>query len=513
MTTAVAISQGKFEGVEQAGIKSFKGIPFAAPPTGALRWMPPQKPAKWNGTRDARGFSAIAYQNRTETGPFTAMNVAGAMSEDCLYLNIWAPGTHGAPLPVMVWIHGGGFTFGAGSQDIYDSATLAERGNVVVVTVNYRLGALGFLRLVDITNGRIASTGNEGILDQIAALEWVRDNIAEFGGDPTNVTIFGESAGGMSVGTLLASPLARGLFHKAIPQSGSCNTNGTIQKANRTAEFVLKTLGASPTNPDALRALAPEALIKGTMLPNGMPNPELGMAYQPVIDGLVLPKAAINLVAEGSADGVAVMAGATLEEWKLFTLLDSGLQKLDRKGLGARLGKRLQPEAADSVIDTYESARASRGESTAITELFAAIETDRVFRVPGVRLSEVHQRRERRSYNYLFTWKSPAMGGVLGACHALELGFVFGTHRIPGMVPFCGAGPDADRLATEMQDAWLAFAKNGDPSCESIGEWPGYNEASRATMIFGEKSGAQDAPLDAERGAWDSLPNHVIGSL
>jgi para-nitrobenzyl esterase len=513
MAITVTTSQGKLEGAEEGAVQVFKGVPFAAPPVGAHRWMPPRKPAKWNGTRDARSFSAIAYQNRSEAGPFTAMNVAGLMSEDCLYLNIWTPGTHGAPRPVMVWIHGGGFIFGAGSQDIYDCTTLAERGNAVVVTVNYRLGALGFLRLVDITNGRIASTGNEGILDQIAALEWVRDNIAEFGGDPSNVTIFGESAGGMSVGTLLASPLARGLFHKAIPQSGSCNTSGSVQKANRAAEFVLKTLGASPTNPDALRALAPEALIKSALLPNGARNPELGMAYQPVVDGLLLPTPAIDLVAEGSADRVAVMAGATLEEWKLFTLLDTGLASLDRKGLAARLGRWLAPEVADSLIDTYENARGARGESTAIADLFTAIETDRVFRLPGVRLSETHSRREPQSYNYLFTWKSPAMGGVLGACHALELGFLFGTHRIPGMAPFCGSGPDADRLATEMQDAWLAFARNGDPSCESVGEWPSYTESERATMIFGAKSGAENAPLDAERGAWESVPSHVIGTL
>ncbi len=513
MAISVTTALGKLEGVEERGIQVFKGVPFAAPPVGALRWMPPQKPAKWNGTRDARSFSAIAYQNRTQVGPFEAMNVAGELSEDCLYLNIWAPGTHRAPRPVMVWIHGGGFTFGAGSQDIYDSATLAARGNAVVVTVNYRLGALGFLRLVDITNGRIGSTGNEGILDQIAALEWVRDNIAEFGGDPNNVTIFGESAGGMSVGTLLASPLARGLFHKAIPQSGSCNMSGPVQKANRTAEFVLKTLGASPTNPDALRALAPAALLKGALLPNGLPNPELGMAYQPVVDGPVLPKPAIDLVVEGSADGVAVMAGATLEEWKLFTILDPGLAQLDRTGLAARIGRRLAPEVADSVIDTYENARAARRDSTTITDLFAAIETDRVFRVPGIRLSETHSRREPRSFNYLFTWKSPAMGGILGSCHALELGFVFGTHRIPGMVPFCGSGPQADRLATQMQDAWIAFARSGDPSCESIGEWPSYTESQRATMIFGEKSGAENAPLDAERGAWESVPSDVIGTL
>ena len=213
-------------------------------------------------------------------------------------------------------------------------------------------------------------------------------------------------------------------------------------------------------------------MLTGTLLDDGVtPDPELAMAYQPVIDGTHVPRAAIEMVADGNAAGVAVMVGSTLEEWKLFSLMDPSLHKLDRAGLGARISRRLTAQAADALIDTYEKARAQRGESVTPGELFTAIETDRIFRIPGVRLAQTQRRHDSRVYSYLFTWPSPSMGGVLGSCHALELGFVFGTNQIPGMPAFAGTGPAAEKLATQMQDAWLAFARTGDPSSESAGKW------------------------------------------
>ncbi len=413
----------------------------------------------------------------------------------------------------MVWIHGGAFTIGSGSQSLYDGSVLARRGDVVVVTVNYRLGPLGFLRLADVTNGKIPSSGSEGMLDQVAALEWVRDNIVEFGGDPGNVTIFGESAGGMSVGTLLAMPAARGLFHKAIPQSGACHTGAPIERANRTAERVLSKLRVQAGDAVAIRALTAAQLLTGTLLDDGRPDPELGMAYQPCADGTHLPRTAFEMVAEGSAAGVAVMVGSTLEEWKLFSLMDPGLHKLDRAGLGARISRRLDAPAADALVDSYEKARAARGESVAPADLFTAIETGRIFRIPGVRLAQVQRRHDARVYSYLFTWPSPAMGGVLGSCHALELGFVFGTNHMPGMCAFAGTGPAAEKLATQMQDAWLAFARSGDPSNQNTGEWKAYDESRRPTMVFGASTKLADAPRDEERRAWDATPDRILGSL
>jgi para-nitrobenzyl esterase len=441
-----------------------------------------------------------------------AMVVNEAQSEDCLYLNVWTPAADNKRRPVMVWIHGGAFTIGAGSQAIYDGSTLARRGDVVVVGINYRLGPLGFMRLADLTNGQIPSTGSEGTLDQIAALEWVRDNIEGFGGDPQNVTIFGESAGGMSVGALLAAPAARGLFHKAIPQSGACHTGSLRDRANRNAERVMAKLDAS--NPDAMRALSAAQLLTGTLMPDGKtPDPEFGMAYQPVIDGAVIPRMPIEMVTEGASSDVAMMVGSTLDEWKLFAPMDQGLRKLDRTGLAARYSRRMPPEIADGLITSYEKVRATRGASTTAADLFNALETDRIFRIPAVRLAEVHAQRSSRIYNYIFTWPSPAAGGMLGSCHALELGFVFGTNHLPGMPQFAGTGPIVERLATEMQDAWLAFARTGDPSCERLGAWPQYDASRRATMILGEKSGVQDAPYDGERRAWEEVPAKLLGSL
>jgi len=514
MSAIASIHQGKLEGDDRGRLIVFKGIPFAAPPVGARRWLPPEKPATWTGVRDARRFGAVAPQNKLMLSALSALLVDGEQSEDCLTLNVWTPALDGKRRPVMVWIHGGAFTIGSGSQALYDGSVLARRGDVVVVTVNYRLGPLGFLRLADVTNGRIPSTGNEGLLDQIAALEWVRDNIGEFGGDPANVTIFGESAGGMSVGTLLAMPATRGLFNKAIPQSGACHTGAPVERANRAAERVLSKLRVQTSDAAAIRALTPAQLLTGTLLDDGRtPDPELGMAYQPVVDGTHVPRAAIEMVADGSASGVAVMVGSTLEEWKLFSLMDPSLYKLDRAGLGARLSRRLTAPAADALVANYEGARAQRGESITPGDLFTAIETDRIFRIPGVRLAQVQRRHDSRVYSYLFTWPSPAMGGVLGSCHALELGFVFGTNQIPGMATFAGTGPAAEKLAIQMQDAWLAFARSGDPSCESAGPWNAYDVARRPTMVFSASTELEDAPRDIERRAWDAIPDRIFGSL
>ena len=513
-----SVRQGKLGGAEQGGLFVFKGVPFAAPPEGARRWLAPEKPASWSGVRDARRFSRVSPQNALpvmNSALAAMMTVEGEQSEDCLCLNIWTPALDDKSRPVMVWIHGGGFAAGAASQPIFDGCVLARRGDVVVVTFNYRLGPLGFLRLSDVTGGRVPSSGNEGILDQVAALEWIRDNIAEFGGDPENVTIFGESAGGMCVGSLLAMPVARGLFHKAILQSSGASHAGIpIARANRTAERVLTKLGVRGSDIAAIRALSAAQLLTGTLLEDGKTgDPELGLAYQPVIDGTLLPRFGIEKVAEGSASGVPVMVGSNLDEWKWLAVRDPSLSELDLAGLGARLSRRLTVESANAVIETYRNTRAQRGELATPKELFCAIETDRVFRVPGVRLAEIQGRHDPRVYSYLFTWQSPAMNGSLGSCHALELGFVFGTNGVPGMISFAGAGPVAEKLAIEMQDAWLAFARIGNPSCESIGTWPAYVEPQRPTMIVGENTRLQNAPRDEERRIWDAIPQSVLGSM
>lgn len=252
----VTIKSGKLEGIYQESLYIFKGVPYAAPPVGELRWMPPQPVKPWSGVRKADKFGTVAAQTWPTTGPLAAFREIEPQSEDCLFLNIWTPGLDSAKRPVMFWIHGGAFVFGSGSSVSYNNGALAKRGNVVQITINYRLGEFGFLRLKDVTGGKIPATGNEGLLDQIAALKWVRDNIKAFGGDPSNVTVFGESAGGMSIGCLLAMPAAKGLFHKAICESGVGSTSISKKTANATAEQFLKILGVKGSDAKALRALA-----------------------------------------------------------------------------------------------------------------------------------------------------------------------------------------------------------------------------------------------------------------
>lgn len=507
---------GRIEGQELDGLLVFKGVPFAAPPTGARRWMPPEEPARWNGVRAAKSFAPIAPQNQPVGGALSfleALHDPSPQSEDCLYLNIWTPAMDGGRRPVMVWIHGGGFEIGSGSAPVYDGATLARRGDTVIVTFNYRLGPLGFLRLADLTGGRIPATGNEAMLDQIAALAWVRDNIEQFGGDPGNVTIFGESAGGMSAGALCAMENARGLFHKAILQSGACHTAYSVERANRTAEWLVRKLGKSPNDIDGLRAVTPAEILKATF-GGTLANPELemrGLLFEPIIDGKLLPSLPIKRVAGGAIGNVPVLVGTTLEEGKLFTAADPTRASLDEAGLRARVARGLGAELADSVIRAYREARSRRGEPTDAGEMMAAIVTDRMFRMPAVRMAQTQSRMPGRAFNYLFDWKARALGGSLGACHAIELAFVFGTTRLPGMEQFIGEGAEVETLARRTQDAWLAFARTGNPSCESTGEWPAYDEAQRTTMWLGAHFGAQPNARDAERRAWEAVNDEVLG--
>ena len=515
MASIAQTRSGKLEGEEREGVHVFRGVPYAAPPVGAKRWRAPEREAPWSGVRPAKGFGNASPQNPLPLDLLAAFKIEEPQSEDCLYLNIWTPGLDGARRPVMVWIHGGAFTIGSGAQSLYEGATLAKRGDVVVVTINYRLGALGFLRLRELSNGRIPSTGNEGMLDQVAALEWVRENIAAFGGDPENVTIFGESAGGMSVGTLLGMPKARGLFQKAIPQSGACNTAGALERhvyvAERFAEL------AAARDADALLALSTADILALAARIAPVPGQEAderigGMPLQPVIDGDVVPRLSIESVERGSAAGVALLVGSTLDEWRLFAAVDPNVTSLQDSSLVARVEKRLGA-AARPLVDTYRKARTERGVAAAAPDLFMAIETDRVFRMPGLQLAETQGRHDPRVYSYLFTWPSPMFGGMFGACHAVELGFVFGTHTSPGMADFSGAGPAADALAGNTMDAWLAFARTGDPSCASLGRWPTYTAADRATMLLGERSKVEHAPLEEERSAWNAVPRRVLGAI
>jgi para-nitrobenzyl esterase len=422
----------------------------------------------------------------------------GEQSEDCLYLNVYTPRADSARRPVLFWIHGGGFTGGSASQALYDGGRLAARGDVVVVTINYRLGALGYLALPGVTP-------NLGQLDQIAALRWVRDNIARFGGDASNVTIFGESAGGMAVATLLAMPGARGLFRRAIPQSGAAHHTQTFESAERVARTLLEELGsgdvAKLADAPVAQILAAQARTQAKQMAGGA-----GLGFAPVIDEDAIPTHPLAAVRDGAARDVALLVGTTRDESKLFRLGLADAPPIDEARLLRRVRALLgsRESHAERVIEAYRGARAGRA-STEPSELLDAIETDRSFRIPAIRLAEAQHRHQPDSYMYLFTWPSPARRGALGACHALELPFVFGTLDAPTMDRFAGSGPDAEALAARMMDAWLAFARSGRPGHADLPDWSPYETGRRATLVFDRAPELAHAPLDAERAVWDGM--------
>lgn len=500
--TVIEIKSGKIEGTCKENLYIFKGIPFAAPPVGDLRWLPPQPMTQWKGIRRAHTFAPIAPQITGPLGGLLENRVEEPQSEDCLYLNIWTPGLEGPPRPVMVWIHGGAFKIGSGSSSSYSGKTLAKRGNVVFVSINYRLGPLGFLHLKDVTGGKIPATGNEGLLDQIAALKWIRDNISSFGGNPDNVTIFGESAGAMSIGCLLAMPQAHGLFHKAILQSGS-NTVKHLDDAIQVTESFLDILGLSGGDINAINALSVQQLLAAQQ-ELGIRLNIKGSVLEPVIEGKILPKMPIEAVKNGSADNVAILVGTNLDEAKFMARLDERLIKVDDTGLIKHWQQIIPAELVPGLIESYRKAMSQQGRDGSLSEIALALQTDVQFRIPAIRLVEAQNQNNLPAYSYLFTWKSPATD--MGACHTIEIGFVFGALN----ASFHGTGAAANKLAGQVQDAWLAFACTGDPSCESLGSWPQYGNR-RVTMMLGEDCHLEEAPYDAERRAWDTIPNKYLG--
>ena len=510
-TATVETTSGKIEGVFRKGLYKFCGVPYAAPPVGEGRWLPPEPPEPWGGVRPAKEFAPNAPQVPMEI-PFLAPPEKLPQSEDCLYLNIWTPGLDGAKRPVMVWIHGGGFTTGAGSWVIYNGRTLSTRGDVVVVTINYRLGALGFLNLNEVTKGKIPATGNEGLLDQALALEWVRDNISRFGGDPDNVTIFGESAGAMSIGMLLAMPRAGGLFRRAILQSGAAHHVNSLEHAEKLGAIFLDILNIKPTNANKLRSLTKQQILNAQVeLMARARDPKLAMGdlpLRPVVDGNVLPELPIRAVAGGSADNVPVLVGTNRDEWSLFAILDKNLANLNEAGLLRRCQHLIPGEDVTGLVEAYRQARSQRNLPVTPAELLTAIQSDRIFRLPAIRLAEAHYRRQQPTYMYLFDWVSPLRNGILGSCHALDLGFVFGILDDN----FTGSGEEALTLSRKIQDAWMGFARNRGPSCESIGEWKLYGE-QRETMILGRQCMPVEAPYDEERRAWEPFADSVLGSF
>lgn len=480
----------------------FLGIPYAAPPVGPLRLRPPEPHPGWKGVRDSTDFGAAPPQPDN----LLTAGLGVGRQEDCLTLNIWTPACDDAERPVMVWIHGGGFTTGGSSIAVYDGAALAGRG-VVVVTLNYRLGALGFLHLEAIGGERWRGAANLGLLDQAAALGWVAENIASFGGDPAKVTIFGESAGGMSVATHLALPASGGRFKGAIAQSGAARHVHDAEVAASVSHQVLGALGvpATPAGLERLMDLPAEAFVGAQDVATDARGSFLPLPFQPTVDGTTLPTQPQEAVAGGAAEGIAVVAGTNLEEmrlWGAMAAVAGPEPAVDEDRLRRRVSRALAAREVekdpDDVIAAY---RARLGSDATAASVLEAVGTDLVFRLPSQELVEAQQ-AHAPAFSYLFTHRSTSMGGLLGAAHAVEIPFAFDALDRPGSEFLVGEPDDARRgLATRMADAWVAFASTGDPATAED-PWPSFDPARRATKIWDVQPSVVDDPNSGERLAW-----------
>jgi para-nitrobenzyl esterase len=486
---------GRVRGRREGELCVFRGIPYAAPPVGALRFGAPQPASAWDGEREALEFGPAPPQR--SDAMIEALGLLGEheISEDCLTLNVWTPGLDATERPVMVWLHGGAFANGTGAAPIYDGARIAGRGDVVLVTLNYRVGAWGFLHAEGL------GPANRGLLDQIAALEWVRDHARALGGDPARVTVFGESAGAGSIVSLLAMPRAKGLFRRAIVQSAA--PAGMIERveATRRAAALLEALGLAD-DVARLSDVPVDALLDaqvGTLAQGVWSN---GMYFSPVVDGDTLPAMPPLAIGEGCAAGIDLMIGTTLDEMRLF-LWGVDPASVPESIVGPALAFELPGTRADGVPiaswarGRYEQLRRERGAATDPASLMMAVQTDTRLRLPSQRVAEAHAALHSSTRVYDFT--QPSRMPALGACHALDLPFTFGTLDAPGMPEFAGNGRAERAVSDAMIEAWTRFARTGDPSCEALGDWPRFAAPERMTMRIGPEPGAVADPFAPER--------------
>jgi para-nitrobenzyl esterase len=504
MTTALdpiaTTTQGKLRGTTEGdNILVFRGIPYGASTASAGRFRPPQPAEAWSGERDATEFGPMCPQQGPLVGggesPTMGRTPDLPLSEECLVLNVWTPATDdGGKRPVMVWLHGRGFAGGAGSEDLYNGANLARRGDAVVVTINHRLNVFGYLHLADIGGPEFAGSGVAGMLDAVLALEWVRDSIEQFGGDPDNVTIFGESGGGRKVCTLLGMPSAEGLFHRAIIQSSVTLHAVEADAATEYAERLLAHLGIGSDELHKLQELPFQELIDATnALAEGQSE---AMRPAPVVDGDYFPVHPFDLVPAPTATKVPVIVGTNRDENALFVAADPRRRRLEEDELLERLDP-LLGDRRDEILATY---RKQRPDDTP-WDLFVGI-TSESRRLAATKLAERLSAAGGEVFMYLFTWESDFRGGLLKASHAMEIPFVFDN---VDAAPMTGDRPDRDEFAASISETWIAFARNGNPDREGAPHWPAYDAETRSTMILDVPIRIEDDPAAAERTVWGDL--------
>jgi len=503
----VETTAGKVRGFTRNGINTFLGIPYAGTTEGKARFQPPVKVAPWTGVRSSMQYGFVSPQE--PRAGWANDEVAwmfdwddGRFGEDCLRVNIWTPGVNDSKKrPVMVWLHGGGFSAGSGQElKSYYGENLSRRGDVVVVSLNHRLGVLGYLDLSQVGGARYKDSANLGMLDIVAALEWVRDNIASFGGDPGNVMIFGQSGGGGKVNTLMAMPAAKGLFHKAAVQSGSLLSASKPEDSAKLGAAVLQQLNLTPSQIDQVHEVPVDKLVAAGIAalrklaqpfrPGRTFNlPSIG--WQPAVDGMNLPSQPWDPIAPAMTADVPVIVGTVLNEFS-NGLFDPKLPALTDAELLDRV-KGTHGDKADHIVEVFRGVHPTEKPGDIFSRISAA-----PVRQGGITQCERKAARKAApAFNYWFTWKTPVLDGRPGAFHCAELSFVFdNTDRC---APMTGGGPGPRALAAQVSDAWIHFARYGNPNHSNLPHWPAFTAEQCPTMIFDTECVMKNDPDAAER--------------
>jgi para-nitrobenzyl esterase len=490
---------GKIRGEEIQGIKIFKGVPYGATTAGQNRFMPPVDPTPWAGVRDTLHYGPSAPQRNPEAaGAVSPLAVASANlppeSEDCLVLNVWTPALKdGRKRPVLFWCHGGGFVSGSGSSPGTDGANLARRGDVVVVTINHRLNVLGFTYLAEFGGPDFASSGDVGMLDIVHALRWVRNNIEQFGGDPNTVMIFGQSGGGRKVGTLLAMPSAKGLFHRAVIESGPTIKLVEIGQATNVAAMLLAKLNLTTGQVRELQKVPVERIMAAyfSVVKDMGNRDQMTEGFSPTVDGKAIPHHPFHPAASPISADVPLMLGSTRTEMTLQS--DEAAFSLDEAGMRARV-KSLAGDHGETLIETYRKLNPRATPS----ELFFLIASDYRYGAPIMKIAERRAALGKGPVHlYYFTWETPVQGGRLKSPHTIEIPFAFDNVQISKQIT--GGGADAMALADKVSDTWIAFARTGDPNTSKLPHWPAFNATERPTMVINNQSKVVSDPIREQR--------------